>query len=82
LSRAIEELAAGRALIPPFPSDSGVLAEVREIQAKAHLAGRLLENAATYHSRWNRILRSMVAGYTADGAAASIAAPGRLRVEG
>jgi hypothetical protein len=82
LSVAIGELAAGRDLMAPFKGDSGVLAEVREIRAKVHLAGHLLENAAAYHAKWNRILGSMLQGYTARGDPPTVARPGRLRVEG
>jgi hypothetical protein len=66
----------------PFPGDSGVLAEVRAIRAKVHLAGHLLENAASYHAGWNRILGSMLRGYTARGEPPAVARPGRLAVEG
>jgi hypothetical protein len=82
LSLAVGELAASRDLMAPYRGDSGVLAEVCEIRAKVRLAGRLLENAATYHAKWNRILGSMLQGYTARGEPPTVARPGRLAVEG
>jgi hypothetical protein len=82
LSLAIGELAASRDLMAPFKGDCVVLAEVRQIQSKLFLASRLLENAAAYHSKWNRILVSMLEGYAALGRAPTVARPGRLAVEG
>jgi hypothetical protein len=82
LSVAVGDLAASRDLIGPFKSDAGILAEVCEIRAKVRLAGCLLDNAAVYHSKWNRILTSMLQGYTARGEPPTVAQPGRLAVEG
>jgi hypothetical protein len=75
-------MAASRDLMAPFKGDSRVLAEVCEIRAKVRLTGRLLENAADYHLKWNRILGSMLQGYTATGEPPTVARPGRLAVEG
>jgi hypothetical protein len=82
LSRAIQELAASRNLLTRLPGDSRASAELRQIQVKVRLAGRLLENAASYHFRWNRILGSMLTGYTSCGAAATVTHPACLVVEG
>ena len=82
LSAAIGELAAGRDQMGPSKGDLGVSAEVRQIQAKVRLAGCLLENAAAYHFRWNRILGSMMRGYTARGEPPAVARHGCLAVEG
>jgi hypothetical protein len=82
LSTAIGDLAASRDLIGPFKGDTGVLAQVCEIRRKVRLAGCLLENAAAYHSKWNRILASMLQGYSARGEPPTVAQPGRLAVEG
>lgn len=82
LSVAAGELAASRDLMAPFRGDAGVLAEICEIRVKVRLAGRLLETAASYHAKWNRILGSMLQGYTARGEPPAVARPGRLRVEG
>jgi hypothetical protein len=81
LSLAIGELAAGRDLLASSTSNPRALAQICEIRSKVRLASRLLENAAAYHSGWNRILGSMVAGYTPHGAA-PVVRPGRLAVEG
>jgi hypothetical protein len=82
LSQAIGQLSA-----PPLSrnmpaQDPRVLAEARLLRHQVRIAGRLLEAAASYHFGWNRILRSMVSGYTAHGDAAPLARPGRLAVEG
>ncbi len=82
LSTAIGELAGSRDLMAPLKGDPGALAAVRQIQAKVFLTSHLLENAATYHARWNRILASMLEGYTSCGQTPSVARPGRLAVEG
>ena len=82
LSGVIGEMAFTREEMAPFKGDSGVLAEVCEIRAKVRLAGHLLENAAAYHMKWNRILGAMQEGYTARGEPPSVARPGRLIVEG
>lgn len=82
LSVAIGELAAGRDLMEPSKGGLGMLAEVREIQAKVRMAGYLLENAAAYHLKWNRILGCMMQGYTARGEPPVVVRPGRLAVEG
>jgi hypothetical protein len=82
LSAAIGEMAAGREQMGPSKGDLEMLAEVREIQAKVRLAGCLLENAAAYHLRWNRILGSMMRGYTARGEPPVVERPGSLAVEG
>lgn len=82
LSAAIGELAAGRDQMRPSEGDLEVLADIREIRAKARLAGCLLENAAAYHFKWHRILGSMMRGYTARGEPPVVERPGRLAVEG
>ena len=82
LSAAIGELRFTREEMAPWRDDSGVLAQVCEIRAKVRLAGHLLESAAAYHARWNRILGSMMQGYTARGEPPVVARPGRLQVEG
>jgi hypothetical protein len=79
--------AIGQLSAPPLPPktpahDPRVLAEARELRRQVLIAGRLLEAAASYHFGWNRVLRSMVSGYTAHGDAAPFARPGRLAVEG
>lgn len=79
---AIGELANSRDFMAPFKGDSGALATARQVQSKVFLARKLLENAAAYHSRWNRILVSMLQGYTARGNAPVASRPGRLAVEG
>lgn len=66
----------------PWKSDSAILAEVCEIRAKVRLAGYLLEAAAAYHAGWERILGSMLGGYTAHGEPPMVERQGRLRLEG
>jgi hypothetical protein len=58
------------------------LEEAVRLQAAVRLAGRLLETAAEYHARWRLVLGSLCAGYTASGAAAAAARPGRLCLRG
>jgi len=82
LSGAVGELAFTREEMAPWRSDREVLAEVCEIRAKVRLVGQLLESAAAYHNRWQRILASMLGGYTARGEPPAIECPGRLRLEG
>ena len=82
LSAAMGELAAGRNLMLSSKGDVGMLAEAREIQAKVRLAGALLEFAAEYHLKWQRILGTMMRGYTARGEPPAMERPGRLAVEG
>jgi curved DNA-binding protein CbpA len=46
------------------------------------MAGRMLEGARAYHSRWMEIAGSLTAGYTATGEAAAAPRPGRLCLRG
>ena len=80
LSKALEEMTATRSLLSR--GDAGALTQARQIQIKLDLAARLLENAASYHSGWNRILRSFLSGYTPHGAADNPPPAARLAVEG
>jgi len=81
LSQAIGELSAGRDSIQTQSTSSSTLLEFRILQSRIRLAGRLLETAASHYYGWDRVLRSMVAGYTSDGQAAAISHGGRLTVE-
>jgi hypothetical protein len=82
LAHALATVSAERVRILQQPPNSNLLAEFRLLQSKIHLAGQLLETAASYYNGWDRVLRSMVAGYSSSGAAASLSRGGRLAVSG
>jgi hypothetical protein len=58
------------------------LEEALRLRATVRRASRLLETAAEYHVRWRQALGSLCAGYTASGAPAAAARPGRLFLRG
>jgi hypothetical protein len=58
------------------------LEEARRLRASVHRAAGLLESAAAYHAGWRKALGSLCAGYTASGAPADAAPPGRLCMRG
>jgi hypothetical protein len=58
------------------------LEEALQLRATVRRARRLLETAAEYHARWRQALGSLCAGYTASGAPAAAARPGRLCLRG
>ena len=58
------------------------LEEARRLRVSVHRAARLLESAAAYHAGWRKALGSLCAGYTASGAPADAAPPGRLCLRG
>jgi hypothetical protein len=58
------------------------LEEALRLRSAVRRAGRLLESAAGYHAGWRQTLGSLCAGYTASGAPAAAAQPGRLCLRG
>ena len=83
LAQAVAALSAERDRLRNEPGSPALLAELRQLNNKIGMAGRLLETAAAYYGGWNRLVRSMVAGYTSAGdAGAPIMRGRRLRMEG
>ena len=71
---------------PPQPGERAggrAGAEARLVRKALQDARRLLENAASFHARWQRIRASIVGGYRADGAPGQLqSACGRISLEG
>jgi len=84
IGAAISRLGAWRKRFQGHDRADGRLAlgEAARLSAAVRRAGRLLESAAFYHAGWRRALGSLCAGYTASGAPADAARPGRLYVRG
>ena len=83
LTRAIEALSAERERLRTGPGSPALLSELRLLHRKILMAEKLLGTSAAYYGGWNRVLRSMVAGYTRGGdAAAPILRGRRMTVEG
>ena len=80
ISRLVEWRKQFRAQTPA--SSRLTLEEARRLRASVRLAARLLESAAAYHSGWRKALGALCAGYTASGAPADAAPPGRLCLRG
>lgn len=80
IARLVEWRKQFRAQSPA--SNRLVLEEARRLRASVHRAARLLESAAAYHSGWRKALGALCAGYTASGAPADAAPPGRLFLRG
>ncbi len=64
------------------PGDPAAAEKARELRTAVRHAERLLEGAADYHARWNRILSAMSSGYTPSGASPLPARPARVLVRG
>ena len=82
LRRAGEGLAALHPWLKPAHGNPQALAEAQQLRATVRRAGRLLQNAADYHTRWNQILGTMSAGYLPGGDAAPVNRPGRVCLRG
>jgi hypothetical protein len=66
----------------PAPRDGEVRRQAAAVREAVLMAGRMLEGARAYHSRWMEIAGSLTAGYTATGEAAAAPRPGRLCLRG
>ena len=83
LTQAIEALSAERDRLRTEPGSPAFLSELRQLQLRIGTAEKLLRTAAAHYAGWNRVLRSMVAGYTSAGDAAEPILRGRrMTVEG
>jgi len=56
--------------------------EALRLRTAIRRAGALLQSAADYHAGWRRALGALCGGYTASGAPADAARPGRLCLRG
>ena len=82
LESAHSALAHGRAEWDQLRGDQEALAEAQSLRAAVDRARRLLETAQEYHTRWNQLLGSKMAGYQAGGQAATLIRPSRVFVRG
>jgi hypothetical protein len=82
LSAAISELRGCRSQIEDDKASPRLREEARRLKAALRRVGALLQSAADYHAGWRRTLGALCAGYTASGAAADAAPPGRLCLRG
>lgn len=73
LAATVRELDASRPSWPRAVGDSHAVVEARLARKTLQNVHRLLENAASFHVRWQRIKAAIGSGYQADGA------PGQLR---
>ena len=73
LAATARELDASRPGWQQSIGDGPAVAEARLARKALQNVGRLLENAASFHMRWQRIRAAIGGGYRADGA------PGQLR---
>ncbi len=62
--------------------DPAAIRKAQNLRTAVRHAARLLEGAADYHTRWNRILGAMSSGYTSSGAAPPPARVGRVLMRG
>lgn len=82
LGSAISRLVEWRKQFRGQDRISKTIEEARLLRTTVHRAARLLESAAAYHAGWRKALGSLCAGYTASGAPADAAPPGRLCLRG
>ncbi len=66
----------------PEPGGPAARQKARDLRTAVRRAARLLEGAADYHARWNRILNAMSSGYTPSGTSPLPARPARVLVRG
>jgi len=65
-----------------YKASPGAREEALRLRAAIRRAGALLQSAGDYHAGWREVLGALCAGYTASGAAADAARPGRLSLRG
>lgn len=70
--RAAAELAECQPKIHSARGKPEVLAAARRLSAAVRSARRLLENAATYHNRWQALLGALSGGYVRGGEPAPV----------
>ena len=78
LERAAGNLGDCRAALSAAVGCPEALAEARGIRTALARVRHLMESAANHHRQWNRLLGSLVAGYTAQGEASPVTRPSRV----
>ena len=82
LERATDHLGGCRAGLRGDAGRAEALAEARGVRTALARVRHLMESAANHHRLWNRLLGSLVAGYTAQGEASAVALPSRVSLQG
>jgi len=82
LASAAAEMEASRPGWHEAAGDRLAAEEARLTRRALKQAQRLLENAANFHARWQRMRAAMTGGYQADGTPGQLRRPGRIFVKG
>lgn len=82
LASAEAEMEASRLGWQAAAGDRLAAEEARLTRRALKQAQQLLENAANFHARWQRMRAAMTGGYQADGTPGQLRRPGRIFVKG
>jgi len=82
LETAVAELADGASWLGQARGNPDAQAEAWHLNRAVRRAGKLLESASGYHTRWSRIRDTMTQGYGHQGVAAPPVLPGRISLQG
>jgi hypothetical protein len=80
--RACHAIGESRRELPGMRGDPVALAEAHRLRFAVRHAGKLLETAQEFHTRWNHILGAMTGGYTQSGDPAPVIRRGQVCLTG